>query len=62
MGIRALYGRKIERCGALKFGDPGNPVSGNPVSAQSSDLLVELCQSLIQNLLVARVFCRVELL
>jgi len=36
--------------------------SGSPRLAQSNDLLVELCQSLLQNLSVARVLHRVELL
>jgi hypothetical protein len=57
MGIRALYGRKIERCGALKFGQI--PMAG---SIQSNDLLVERRQGLLQNLSVERVFRRVELL
>jgi hypothetical protein len=61
MGIRALYGRKIARCDALKFGNPGNPTQVMPGSAQPSDLLVDLCQRLLQDRSIARVFRGVEL-
>ena len=48
---------------ALKFRNPGSVIRlGRPGSTQSSDLLVELGQSLLQDLSVARVFCGVELL